>query len=158
MEHCRPVASEDFSASAHATSQSAECESGSSPRQAIAAVGCPSPNYANAIAERVWHWAPIETLEHYQRLAERHGIPYLGVECRAVYADVQFSLGTWPEAEELARATIAMSEGDAPAHQSAGAAILARIRVAEGRLEEAERLMSRLEDSDGSRIRLVVVP
>lgn len=81
-------------------------------------------------------------------LAERHGIPYLDVECRAVYAEVQFSLGHWAEASDLARATMAMSDGHAPAYQSAGAAILARIRLAEGRWEEAERLLSGLEAYD----------
>lgn len=83
-----------------------------------------------------------------KQLAERHGIPYLDIECRAVYAEVQFSLGHWPEATDLARATMAMAEGHAPAYQSAGAAILARIRLAEGRLEEAERLLAGLEAYD----------
>jgi ATP/maltotriose-dependent transcriptional regulator MalT len=83
-----------------------------------------------------------------RQLAERHGIPYLDVECRAVYAEVQFSLGNWTEAEDLARATMVMSGGHAPAYHATGAAILARMRLAEGRWEEAERLLSGLEEYD----------
>lgn len=83
-----------------------------------------------------------------RQLAERHGIPYLDVECRAAYAAVQFATGRWREAEEMARATIALSEGHAPAYQAAGLATIALIRLAEGRVEEAARLVAGFDGSD----------
>lgn len=83
-----------------------------------------------------------------KQLAARHGIPYLDVECRAVFAAVQFATGNWPEAEELAGSAIALSEGHAPAYQAAGLATIALIRLAEGRVEEAERLVTGFDHTD----------
>jgi DNA-binding CsgD family transcriptional regulator len=90
---------------------------------------------------RAAHWVRAG-----RQLAERHGIPYLDVECRAVYGEVQFALGHWAEAEELASAAVALSAGHAPAYHATGAAVLARIRLAQGRREEAERLLYGLEE------------
>jgi DNA-binding CsgD family transcriptional regulator len=81
-------------------------------------------------------------------LARRCGIPYLDVECLTVSAVVQFACGNWPAAEQLARAAIARSEAHAPAYHAAGVAVLARLRLAEGRSEEADRLLAGFEHYD----------
>lgn len=76
-----------------------------------------------------------------ERVAVERAVPFLHAECRTVYANVLFATGEWKTLEETARAALAMSQGQVPAYQASALATLASLRLAQGRLEEAERLL-----------------
>ena len=77
---------------------------------------------------------------------ERHGAGHLYATCRLEYGSLLFATGGWERAGrelELARQGRGHVE---PALQAAAAAILAELRVAQGRLDEATRLVAGLDD------------
>ncbi len=73
--------------------------------------------------ERAVQW--IRTTDRYAR---RYGSPFLYVECRTLCGEILIALGDWVQAEEELEAA------------------LAGLRLDQGRLEEAERLVAGLED------------
>ncbi len=77
---------------------------------------------------------------------ERHTAAHLYTTCRLEYGSLLFATGGWERAErelELARHARGAVE---PALQAAAAATLAELRVAQGRLDEATRLVAGLDD------------
>ena len=77
---------------------------------------------------------------------ERHSAAHLHTTCRLEYGRLLFATGGWERAErelELARHARGTIE---PALQAAAAATLAELRVAQGRLDEATRLVTGLDD------------
>ena len=77
---------------------------------------------------------------------ERHGSMHLYATCRLEYGILLFATGGWERAErELERARQARGAVE-PALQAAAAATLAELRVAQGRLDEATRLVAGLDD------------
>lgn len=79
------------------------------------------------------------------RVAVERSVPFLHAECRTVYTSVLFATGAWDKVEETARTALAISQGQVPAYQAPVLATLAELRVAQGRLEEAERLLAGFE-------------
>jgi DNA-binding NarL/FixJ family response regulator len=77
---------------------------------------------------------------------ERYGCPFLHVFCRVQYGRVLVATGDWGRAE--AELTIALngSRGSQPTLHAAASATLAELRLAQGRIEEAERLIAGFED------------
>ncbi len=80
-----------------------------------------------------------------ERVAVERSVPFLHAECRTVYTNVLFATGAWDKVEETAKTALAMSRGQVPAYQASVLATLAELRLAQGRLEEAERLLAGFE-------------
>jgi len=87
----------------------------------------------------------VEWVRASERFAERYGCPFLFAECRLVYGSVLFHMGRWEEAEQELLAAIDLARDSVPAYFAEATASLARLRVAQGHLEQAERLLVGVE-------------
>ncbi len=76
----------------------------------------------------------------------RYGCPLLYTMCRTLYAGVLFAAGDWTRAEEELQAALRMSSTAERALYGEALAKLAELRLAQGRIEETERLVSGFED------------
>ena len=90
--------------------------------------------------ERATQW--VQSLE---RFMDRYGCPFLYAECRTYYGRVLFENGDWGAAEALLTDAIAMSAGVFQAPHAFAAGTLAELRLAQGRVEEAARLLRGIE-------------
>ncbi len=90
--------------------------------------------------ERATQW--VQSL---QGFIDRYGCPFLYAECRTYYGRVLFENGDWEAAEPLLIEAIAMSHGVFAAPHAFACGTLAELRLAQGRLEEAERLLYGVE-------------
>lgn len=78
----------------------------------------------------------IRTADRFQ---QRYGSPHLFTTCRLALGSVLFFAGRWEEAEAELRRAIGLTAGSAdPAVRTQALAKLAELRVAQGRLEEAD--------------------
>jgi DNA-binding NarL/FixJ family response regulator len=80
----------------------------------------------------------------------RFGSPHLYTTCRVQFGRILVAAGRWREAEAELRAAVRIGEGAEPALYAEALATLAEMRVAEGRLEEAARLLHGYEDVPGA--------
>ncbi len=88
----------------------------------------------------------VQWIRATDRLSQRYGNPFLYAECRLLYGSVLVSLGDWVQAEEELRSAVATSRDGLPALRAEALASLASLRLDQGRIEEAERLVAGLED------------
>jgi ATP/maltotriose-dependent transcriptional regulator MalT len=86
--------------------------------------------------ERALHW--VRTAE---RTADRLGFPFLYAECRTVHARILFATGEWARAEQAAKSVLELCQGQVAAYEAEAIAVLAELRLAQGRIEEGERLL-----------------
>ncbi len=89
---------------------------------------------------RATQW--VQSLE---RFMARYGCPFLYAECRAYYGRVLFENGDWRGAEALLTEAITMSRGVFPAPHAFAAGTLAELRLAQGRIEAAARVLRGVE-------------
>jgi DNA-binding NarL/FixJ family response regulator len=78
--------------------------------------------------------------------ARRYGSPHLYTTCRTYYGTILFETGDWPEAERQLTAALAGAKSAERALHAEALARLAELRLAQGRLDEAERLLAGFED------------
>jgi ATP/maltotriose-dependent transcriptional regulator MalT len=76
----------------------------------------------------------------------RYGSPHLYAVCRTHYGSVLFATGRWGEAEAELRGALEIGRTAEPAVRTEALAKLAELRLAQGRIEEAERLLDGLAD------------
>jgi DNA-binding NarL/FixJ family response regulator len=80
------------------------------------------------------------------RFTKRFGCPFLWAFCRTLYGAVLYAVGDWAQAEEELQAAVEMSKDSLAAVHGQALASLAELRLAQGRVAEAERLVSGFED------------
>ena len=90
--------------------------------------------------ERATQW--VQSL---QGFIERYGCPFLYAECRTYYGRVLFENGDWDAAETLLIDAISMSQGVFQAPHAFAAGTLAELRLAQGRVEDAARVLRGVE-------------
>jgi len=90
--------------------------------------------------ERATQW--VQSLG---RFIDRYGCPFLYAECRTYYGRVLFENGDWGAAEAFLTDAISMSEGVFQAPHAFAAGTLAELRLAQGRVEDAARLLRGVE-------------
>lgn len=100
----------------------------------VSCIGC-------ADLERAVRWAQAA-----QRFTERYGCPFVYAECRSTYGNVLLATGEWGRAEQELRGAVASAQDVVPVYHAQALASLAELRVAQGRLAEARRLVSGVED------------
>jgi DNA-binding CsgD family transcriptional regulator len=90
--------------------------------------------------ERATQW--VQSL---QGFIDRYGCPFLYAECRAYYGRVLFENGDWAAAEAFLTDAITMSRGVFAAPYAFAAGTLAELRLAQGRVEDAARVLRGVE-------------
>jgi tetratricopeptide (TPR) repeat protein len=90
--------------------------------------------------ERATQW--VQSLE---RFIDRYGCPFLYAECRTYYGRVLFENGDWSAADAFLTDAISMSEGVFPAPHAFASGTLAELRLAQGRVEDAARVLRGVE-------------
>jgi DNA-binding CsgD family transcriptional regulator len=90
--------------------------------------------------ERATQW--VQSLEGF---IDRYGCPFLYAECRTYYGRVLFENGDWVAAEALLTEAISMSRGVFAAPHAFASGTLAELRHAQGRVEDAARVLRGVE-------------
>ena len=76
----------------------------------------------------------------------RYGSPHLYTTCRMHYGSILFATGNWEQAEAELTAALQIGAAAEPALHAQGLAKLAELRLAQGRFEEAGRLVEGFAD------------
>src|SRR6478672_10623478 len=90
--------------------------------------------------QRATQW--VQSLESF---IDRYGCPFLYAECRTYYGRVLFENGDWAAAEAFLTDAIAMSRGGFAAPHAFASGTLAELRLAQGRVEDAARVLHGVE-------------
>jgi ATP/maltotriose-dependent transcriptional regulator MalT len=78
---------------------------------------------------------------------QRYGSPHLYTTCRTHYGSILFATGNWEQAERELEAALTIGKSAEPALHAEALAKLSELRLAQGRTEEAARLLAGYEDS-----------
>ncbi|CAN5660083.1 hypothetical protein BH18ACT11_BH18ACT11_25110 [soil metagenome] len=92
----------------------------------------------------------VQWVRAVDRFIERYGCPYLNATCRANYGGVLFATGEWEKAEAELWAALELSGDALPPVRAGAVARLAELRLAQGSVEEAERLLGGFEDHEAA--------
>jgi DNA-binding CsgD family transcriptional regulator len=87
-----------------------------------------------------------EWCEHVESFARSRAIEPLFGACRTVHAEVLFSGGRWAEAEQAVTGALSVQTRQLPELSAPTVALLAELRVQQGRLPEAEQLLAGREE------------
>jgi ATP/maltotriose-dependent transcriptional regulator MalT len=87
-------------------------------------------------AERAAQWCRVA-----DEFVDTYGCPFLYAECRILYGGVLSAKGRWDDAEQALRAGLRITDGTSPGLHTRALTRLAGLRVRQGRLEEAGRLL-----------------
>jgi DNA-binding CsgD family transcriptional regulator len=92
----------------------------------------------------------LQWLQATDRFLQRFGSPYVRADCRIHYAAMLVATGDWVQAEEELELAVSLTAGTLPVLH--GDALIARagLRLAQGRVEEAARLVNGLEGRPGA--------
>jgi ATP/maltotriose-dependent transcriptional regulator MalT len=77
---------------------------------------------------------------------QRYGSPHLYTTCRTHYGSILFATGKWSQAEQELQAALKIGKSAEPALHAEALARLSELRLAQGRTEEAARLLAGYED------------
>lgn len=91
--------------------------------------------------ERAAHWCKVA-----DEFVATYGCPFLYAECRICYGSVLAARGRWAEAEQELDAGLRITDGSCPALHGRALIRLAGLRIRQGRVEDAERLLHQAED------------
>jgi ATP/maltotriose-dependent transcriptional regulator MalT len=97
-----------------------------------------------------------EWCELVEDFARTHRAAPLFGACRTIHADVLLATGHWPEAESALQAAVSTHARYVPQMSAPAVATLAELRVRQGRLMEAERLLAGGPEQSG-RLRAVAL-
>jgi DNA-binding NarL/FixJ family response regulator len=89
----------------------------------------------------------VQWVRRTMAFTERFGCPFLFAECRIHYGGVLVATGDWPGAERELLAGLEMTELAVPALHRLAVANVAALRLEQGRVEEAERLIDSDQES-----------
>jgi DNA-binding NarL/FixJ family response regulator len=78
---------------------------------------------------------------------DHYGCPFLYAECRIYYGSVLIAKGRWDEAERELTTGVDITRGTCPALYARALTRLAGLRTRQGRLEDAEQLLSHAGDA-----------
>ncbi len=92
--------------------------------------------------DRATQWVKVadDFINHY-------GCPFLYAECRTVYGSVLIASGRWSDAERELTNAVDMTEGVCPSLHSRALARMAELRIRQGRLEDADAMLSAVDES-----------
>ena len=105
-----------------------------------------SCNMISACAETAEVNHALQWIRAADGFLSRYGSPHLYVHCRVYYGAVLFASGDWAGAERELRAALTAGVSAEPALHAEASARFAELRLAQGRLEEAHRLLAGLEE------------
>jgi tetratricopeptide (TPR) repeat protein len=80
------------------------------------------------------------------RFTERYGCPFLYAYCRTLYGSVLVATGQWSLAEAELKIAVEVTRDSLPPLHAFALASLSELRLAQGRIEEAERLIAGFAD------------
>jgi len=90
----------------------------------------------------------VQWIRATDRFIASYGCPYLNATCRAHYGAVLFATGDWHTADKELQAALALSGDAHPMVRGEALAKLAELRLAQGRTNDAERLLAGFEDHE----------
>ena len=93
--------------------------------------------------ERAAQWCRVA-----DEFVDTYGCPYLYAECRLYYGSVLLAKGRWEDADRELTAGVRITAGACPGLHARALTRLARLRVRQGRLEDAAHILSGV-DVDG---------
>ena len=92
--------------------------------------------------ERAAQWCTVA-----DEFVATYGCPFLYAECRIYYGSVLAAKGRWADAERELAAGLRITAGACPGLHAKALIRLATLRIRQGRLEDADQLMSHLTES-----------
>ncbi len=93
--------------------------------------------------ERAAQWCAVA-----ETFVDTYGCPFLYAECRIYYGSVLTTKGRWADAERELRTGLQITDGASPGLHARAVLRLAGLRVRQGRLEEADRLLAGVHGGD----------